>query len=253
MTKSSSWTLALLFSALTSFTSACTMPPRVFRYDLLNKDGYDENLKGGSTLTGIDKFKQDWGAEDDDLDVETWSQDASAYAVSWGTSGAWQKVSKSFGDIKNLDMLPFITALTFEFSLSTDYDVLGDEYTIVFAVSKSEEFTEGMDDVVHERKVTSVVDEDTKIHPWHRYQHLLELGHYDLTKDDWFHVLIKSENDDKSQAITMADQELFFEIWMPMLDYSWGSYDCQSSSESTQLTLLNIDKIAVGMDYDLTF
>ena len=51
----------------------------------------------------------------------------------------------------------------------------------------------------------------------------------------------------------MADQELFFEIWMPILDYSWGSYECHSHSESMQLTMLNIDKIAVGMDYDLTF
>ena len=253
MTKSSSWTMALLFGALTSFTEACTMPPRVFRYDLLNKDGYDENLKGGSKLTGIDKFKQDWGAEDNELDVTKWSQDESAYAVSWGTAGAWQKVSKSFGDVKELDVLPFITALTFEFSLSADYDVLGDEYTIVFAVSKSKDFDEGMAEVVHERKITREVDEDERLHPWHRYQQLLELGHYDLTKDDYFHIFIKSENDNNSPAITMADQELFFEIWMPMLDYSWGSHDCHSSSESKQLTLLNIDKIAVGMDFDLTF
>ena len=253
MTKSSSWTLALLFGALTSLTDACTMPPRVFRYDLLNKDGYDENLKGGSKLTGLNKFKEDWGAEDEDLHVDKWSADDSAYAITWDFPGAWQKVSKSLGDVKNLDVLPFITALTFEFSMSTDYEVLGDEYTIKLAVTQTEDYVEGMDGVVYEEKFTGKVDEDARIHPWHRYQHLLELGHYDLTKDYYFHVAINSENDDKSQAITMADQELFFEIWMPILDYSWGSYECHSHSESMQLTMLNIDKIAVGMDYDLTF
>ena len=41
------------------------MPPRIFRYDLINQDGYDKNLKGGSKLTGVDKFKEDWGIDDD--------------------------------------------------------------------------------------------------------------------------------------------------------------------------------------------
>ena len=157
--------------------------------------------------------------------------------------------------MKNLDVLPFITALTFEYSMSTDYDVLGDEYTVKLAVTHTEDYAEGMNGVVYEEKFTGKVDENARVHPWHRYQHLLELGHYDLTKDYYFHVHINSENDDKSPGITMADQELFFEIWMPMLNYSWGSHDCRSSSSesSMQLTMLNIDKIAVGMDYDLTF
>ena len=73
MTNSSSWTLALLFGALSSFTEACMMPPRLYRYNLLDNEGFEKNLKGGSKLTGIEKFKRDWGADHKNLDVAQWS------------------------------------------------------------------------------------------------------------------------------------------------------------------------------------
>ena len=143
MTKSSSWTLALLFGALSNLTEACMMPPRFYRYDLLDKHGNEKNLKGGSKLTGIDKFKKDWGAEDKNLEVAPWTYDANSYAVSWGHSDVWQQVSKSFGDVRNPDVLPYITALSFEFTTSPDYDVMGDEYKVNLAVTDTKHYSPG--------------------------------------------------------------------------------------------------------------
>ena len=51
----------------------------------------------------------------------------------------------------------------------------------------------------------------------------------------------------------MADHELFFEVWMPILNYSWGSHECTKSYEAKKLTVLNIDSLAVGMQFDVTF
>ena len=143
--KNSAWTVSLLFGALIGSTEACSLPKRITRYDLLNHQGFAPTLKGGSDLTGIDKFKSDWGIDSQSMHVEPWVKDESSYAVSWGYPGAWQKVSASLGDVHNLDILPFITTLTFEASMNSEYDndLHGDKYTIKMAVSDTAELKEG--------------------------------------------------------------------------------------------------------------
>lgn len=42
--------------------------------------------------------------------------------------------------MKNQDVLPYITALSFEFATSDDYNVRGDEYTVNMAVSDSKNY-----------------------------------------------------------------------------------------------------------------
>lgn len=96
--------------------------------------------------------------------------------------------------MKNLDVLPYITALSFEFATSDDYDVRGDEYTVNMAVSDSKNYDPNSNGVLgplYEKSYAGKIDNN--VHPWHRYRHLLELGHYDLSKDQYFHVAINGD------------------------------------------------------------
>ena len=96
--------------------------------------------------------------------------------------------------MKNTDVLPYITALSFEFATSDDYDVKGDEYTVMMAVSDSKNYdpyTNGALGTLYEESFVGKIDEN--VHPWHRYRHHVELGHYDLTKDQFFHVAINGD------------------------------------------------------------
>ena len=88
-------------------------------------------------------------------------------------------------DVENLDVLPFITGLRFESAMNNDWE---DEYSIKLAVTDTEDYSEGQE-ALYEKIYTSTLDNEPQ--NWHRGYYELELGHYDMTKDYYFHLAVK--------------------------------------------------------------
>ena len=70
------------------------------------------------------------------MHVAPWDLIDGSYTVSQGYPGVWQRVSEKLSQLENQDLLPFITSLTFEAQLHSDYDedLRGDMYTINMSI-----------------------------------------------------------------------------------------------------------------------
>lgn len=82
----------------------------------------------------------------------------------------------------------------------------------------------------------------------------------------YFHLAINGEDQTKEPCkfdasgntiecggITIANQELYLEIWMPFMPYTWGgALDCNSNYTVDKLTSTGVSVLAVGMEWDVT-
>ena len=120
------------------------------------------------------------------------------------------------------------------------YDILGDKYTVNLSISDAE--SDG--NILYESNITDLWTVQST--SWHRYVQSLELGHQKMNEDLWFNIDISGEKG----GITMANHELFFEVWIPHVPFSWGTDECSSDYSLDEIESLDVD-LQIGMQFDV--